>query len=441
MFITKRHIARRTFLRGVGVSVALPFMEAMLPAQTPLKNTVAAPKPRFAFIYLPHGMIMEALTPASEGTSFEITPILTPLERFRNQLHVVSGLEAAPAGDGSGGDHVRSAAAYLSGTPPQRNAGQNADLAATLDQVIAQKIGQETPLSSLEIGIEDTSYTGVCDDGYACSYMNTISWAAPRKPLPMERNPLVVFERMFGDGSTVEQRIARRREDRSILDSIRHDVARMGKVIGPGDRARLDEYLDEIRQLEQRLQAVMKATADMPVAEAPVGIPQSWDEHARLMHDLQALAFRADITRVSTFMYSRDKINRTFPESGVTTGFHSASHTSGNAESRKSFARMNGYHVSVLAHFLDKLKSTADGDGNLLDHSLVMFGSSMSNGDIHDHSPLPILVVGGASGKLGAGRHVRYPTHTPLSNLLLAILHKADIPQESFGDSSGIIEI
>src|SRR5215475_7415296 len=273
MFVTKRYIPRRTFLRGMGVSVALPFMEAMLPAQTPLKNTVANPTSRYGFVYAPHGMIMAEMTPATEGANFEITNILTPLEPFRDQLHVVSGLEAAQAGDGSGGDHMRSAAAYLSCVPPQRNAGENAYLATTLDQVIAQKIGQDTPLPSLQLGIEDTSYTGVCDDGYSCSYMNTISWATPKKPLPMERNPLVVFERLFGDGSTAEQRINRRKEDRSILDSVTHEVARLGKVIGPGDRNRLDEYLDEVRDLERRLQAVSKATANLPVTEVPTGIP------------------------------------------------------------------------------------------------------------------------------------------------------------------------
>ena len=440
MFITKRHIPRRTFLHGMGVSVALPFMEAMLPAAKPLRAAGASPT-RYAFVYLPHGMIMAELTPKTEGTNFETTTILSPLEPFRNQLHVVSGLEAKPAGDGSGGDHMRSAAAYLSGTPPVRNAGQNAYLATTLDQVIAQKIGQDSPLQSLELGIEDTSYTGVCDDGYACSYMNTISWASAKKPLPMERNPLAVFERLFGDGSTPEQRLARRKEDRSILDSVTGDVARIGKNIGPNDRARIGEYLDEVRGLEKRLQAVAKATADLPSAEAPAGIPQSWHEHARLMHDLQALAFTADITRVSTFMYSRDKINRTFPESGITTGFHSASHTSGAAEAKRSFTRMNTYHTNVLATFLAKLKATPDGDGNLLDHTLVMFGSTMSNGDVHDHSPLPMMLIGGASGRLGPARHSKYPEHTPLANLLLTVLHKADIPKESFGDSTGPIEI
>jgi hypothetical protein len=441
MFLTKKSIPRRTFLNGMGVSIALPFLESMLPAQTPLKNTAAKPPTRYGFTYVPHGMIMGELTPAAEGRSYEITPTLTVLEQFRNQLHVVSGLEARPAGDGSGGDHMRSAAAYLSCAPPRRNIGQNAYLGITVDQLIAQKIGQDTPLPSMQVGIEDTSYAGICDDGYACAYMNTISWATPTKPLPMQRNPLVVFERLFGDGSTSEQRAARQKEDRSILDSITHDVARLGRVIGPSDRVRLDEYLDEIREIERRLQAVSKATADLPLVEAPVGIPQSWDEHAKLMYDLQALAFRADITRVSTFMYSVDKINRTFPASGVTTGFHSASHTSGEAEAKKTYAKMNRYHLSVFAYFLKKLQSTPDGDGNLLDHSLVMIGSTMSNGDVHDHAPLPIIVVGGASGKLEAGRHVRYPSHTPLANLMLSVLHKADIQKESFGDSTEPIEI
>jgi hypothetical protein len=441
MFLTKKSIPRRTFLNGMGVSIALPFLESMLPAQTPLRNSAAKPPTRYGFTYVPHGMIMAELTPATEGRNFEITPTLTPLEPFRHQLHVVSGLEARPAGDGSGGDHMRSAAAYLSCAPPRRNSGQNAYLGITVDQLIAQKIGQDTPLPSLQVGIEDTSYGGICDDGYACAYLNTISWSTPTKPLPMQRNPLVVFERLFGDGSTAEERVARRKEDRSILDSITHDVARLGKVIGPSDRVRLDEYLDEIREIERRLQAVTKATSELPVVEAPIGIPQAWDEHAKLMYDLQALAYRADITRVSTFMYSLDKINRVFPMSGVTVGFHSASHTSGEAAAKMTYAKMNRYHLDVFAYFIKKLQSTPDGDGNLLDHSLVMIGSTMSNGDVHDHSPLPIVVAGGASGRLEPGRHVQYPVHTPLANLMLTVLHTADIQKESFGDSTGMIEI
>jgi hypothetical protein len=441
MFITKKHIARRTFLHGMGVSVALPLLEAMLPAQTLLKNTAANSTQRFHFAYIPHGMIMDEFTPKTEGGNFEITNILSPLEPFRDQLHVVSGLEAALASDNVGGDHARSAATFLSGASPERNLVQNAHLATTVDQVIAQKIGQETSLPSLELGIEDTSYSGACDDGYSCAYMNTISWAAPRKPLPMQRNPLVVFERLFGDGSTPEQRLARQKQHRSILDSVKHDVARLGRMIGPSDRTRLGEYLDEIREIERRLQAVSKATAESPMAEAPVGVPQSWDAHVKLMYDLQTLAYRADITRVSTLMYSRDKINRSFPESGVFDPFHSASHHSGASAAKKVFAQINRYHLQTFAYFLQKLKSTPDGDGNLLDHSLIMVGSTMSNGDIHDHSPLPVVVAGGAAGQLKGGRHVRYPVHTPLANLLLTVLHTVGIPRESFGDSTGTLEI
>jgi hypothetical protein len=441
MVIAKKHLSRRTLLRGAGVSVALPFLDAMLPAQSPIRGSAAAPQSRFTFVYVPHGMIMDEFTPASEGTNFEITNILTPLERFRDRLTIVSGLEAKPAGDGSAGDHMRSAAAYLSGSPPQKNAGQNALLSTTVDQVIAQKIGRDSPLASLEVGIEDTGYAGICDDGFSCSYLNTISWAAPQKPLPMERNPRVVMERLFGDGSTPEERIRQRQENGSILDSIMHEATRLRTSIGAGDRNRLDQYLDEIREIERRLQASTKSTADVDLADAPAGLPQSWDEHAKLMYDLQALAFMSDITRVSTFMYSKDKLNRTFPASGIKTGFHAASHTSGNATAKKEYAQINRYHMDVLAYFVKKLQATPDGDGTLLDHSMIMLGSTMSNGDIHDHSPLPIVLVGGASGQLKGGRHVRNSPHTPLSNLLLTVLNKAGIPRESFGDSTGPLEI
>jgi hypothetical protein len=441
MINTKRCLSRRTLLRAAGVSVALPFLDAMLPAQTALRGSAAAPPTRFGFVYVPHGMIMDEFTPAAEGRTFAMTNILAPLEPFRDRLTVVSGLEAKPAGDGSAGDHMRSAAAYLSGNPPQKNAGQNAILATTIDQLIAQKIGRDTPMPSLELGIEDAGYTGICDDGYACSYLNTISWSSPQTPLPMERNPLVVLERMFGDGSTPEERIRQRQENGSILDSIAREAARLRTVIGPADRRRLDQYLDEIRELERRLQASSKVSAALPETDTPAGIPQSWDEHAKVMYDLQALAFMSNITRVSTFMYSKDKINRTFPESGVKTGFHSASHTSGNPAAKKEFAKMNRYHIDVLAYFVRKLQSTPDGDGTLLDHSMIMLGSTMSNGDIHDHSPLPVVLVGGASGQLKGGLHIRYPQHTPLSNLLLTVLNKASIPKESFGDSTAALAI
>jgi hypothetical protein len=349
-------------------------------------------------------------------------------------------MEAAPAGGGSAGDHMRSASAFLSGNTPLKNAGQNPALATTIDQLIAQKIGQDTPLPSLEVRIEDSD-GATCDDDYSCVYLNTISWKATTKPNNMERNPLVVMEKLFGDGSTPEERAKQRQTNGSILDSITNEASRLKSVIGPNDRNRLDQYLEEIREVERRLQASAKTSAAVPTETLPAGIPQSWDEHAKVMYDLQALAFMSGTTRVSSFMYSKDKINRTFPESGIKTGFHSASHHSGDPEAKKEFAQMNRYHVDVLAYFLNKLKSTPDGDGNLLDHTMVMYGSTMSNGDVHDHSPLPMFLVGGASGQLKGNLHLKTPLHTPLSNLLLTVLHKAGIERPSFGDSTGLLEI
>jgi hypothetical protein len=439
MFITKRHIPRRTFLRGAGAAVALPFLEAMLPAQTPLARSAAVPQARFSFIYVPHGAIMKQFTPATEGANFEFTPILKPLEPFKEQVLVVSGLEAAMAGPApgqSGGDHSRSAAVFLSGARPKHTAGQDVHLGTTLDQVIAKNVGQDTALPSLELGIEDVGYTGICGYGYSCSYVNTISWETPSKPLPMEINPQVVFERLFGDGSTPAERVELKRENRSILDSITHDVARLRVRLGSSDRTRMDDYLDDIREIERRLQMVDKGAANVIEPEVPPGVPQSFDEHAKLMYDLQALAFKADITRVSTFMYARDNSNRLFPESGVTAPFHSASHHSDRPAGIETFAKINRYHIDLLAHFLDRLRSTPDGDGTLLDHSLILLGSTMSNGNEHDHAPLPMVVAGGASGRLKGGRHLRFPERTPLSNLLLSVLDKAAIPRESFGDST-----
>jgi hypothetical protein len=440
MFITKKHIPRRTFLTGIGTAVALPFLEAMLPAQTPAPSA----KTRAAFIYVPHGAIMNQWTPAAEGGSFEFTPILKPLEPFRDRLLVISGLEAKMAGPApgqSGGDHSRSAAVFLSGARPKHTAGQDVHLGTTADQMIAKTIGQDTPLPSLELGIEDVGYTGICGYGYSCSYVNTISWETPTKPQPMEINPQVVFERLFGDGSTAEERVTRKRQDRSILDSITHDVARLRQKIGPGDRTRLTEYLDDIREVERRLQLVDKVAADSPDAEYPIGVPPSFDEHAKLMYDLQALAFKAEITRVSTFMYARDNSNRLFPASGVTVPFHSASHHSDRPSGIETYAKINRYHVQLLGYFLNRLQSTPDGDGTLLDHSLIVLGSTMSNGNEHDHAPLPVIVAGGASGRLKGGRHLRFPNQTPLSNLWLSLLNRVGIHRESFGDSTGPLEL
>jgi hypothetical protein len=444
MFLTKKHIPRRTFLRGAGVSLALPLFEAMLPAQTPLRNTAAAPKSRFGFIYIPHGAIMNQWTPKTLGSDFEFTRILKPLEPFRDQLLIVSGLDVKPAGPApgeSGGDHSRSAAAFLSGARPKHTAGVDVYLGTTIDQVIARKVGQDTVLPSIEMAIEDVGYTGICGYGYSCAYVNTISWETPTKPLPMEVNPRVVFERLFGDGSTPEQRLSRKQEDRSILDSITNHVARLKRQLGPSDRTRLNDYLDDVREIERRIQIAEKAAAGLPVSNAPVGIPQSFDEHIRLQFDLQVLAYKTEITRVGTFMYGRDNTNTTHPASGVTVSHHGASHHSNRPEGIETFTKLNTYFTMVFAYLLEKMKATPDGDGNLLDHSMVLLGSSMANANEHDHAPVPMLVAGGASGQLNGGRHLQFPANTPHSNLMLSLLNKVGIPLESFGDSTGTLEI
>jgi len=442
MFIAKKYIPRRTFLRGLGVTLGLPLFDAMLPAQTPLAQTAANPKTRAAFLYQMHGAIMQQWTPKAEGSNFEFTRILKPLEPFREQLLVVSGLAvktAGPAPGESGGDHVRSAAAFLSGARPKHTAGADVYLGTTIDQVIARKLGQDTALPSLELGIEDVGYTGICNYGYSCAYVNTIAWETPTKPLPMEINPQVVFERLFGDGSTAGQRQAQKLRDRSILDSITHDVAGLRKILGPTDRVRLNDYLDDIREIERRVQLASKVTGDLP--EAPVGVPQSFDEHIKLQFDLMALALRTETTRVATFMYGRDNTNTTHPASGATVSHHGASHHGNKAEGYETFAKINTYFVQMYAYLLDKLRSTPDGDGTLLDHSMIVLGSSMANANEHDHAPVPMLVAGGASGQIKSGRHVRAADGTPQSNLWLTLISRMGISMESFGDSTAQLEI
>ncbi|HTW67629.1 MAG TPA: DUF1552 domain-containing protein [Bryobacteraceae bacterium] len=445
MIVTKKHLPRRTFLRGLmGTSIALPLLDCMVPALSAATKTAASPKTRVSFLYVPHGAVMDKWTPATEGTGFEFTQILKPLEPFRNQLLVVTGLAnkaAESQGDG-GGDHARSAPSYLSGIHPLRTEGEDVRAGTTIDQLAAQKISQDTPLPSLELGTEDTGLVGVCDVGYSCAYMNSIAWRTPTQPLPMEINPRVVFERLFGDGSTAAERLARKQEDRSILDSITGEVPHLEFGLGTRDRGRISDYLDNIREIERRIQmAEKRAKLNINVPETPIGVPESFDEHAKLMYDLQALAFQAEITRVSTFMVARDLSQRTFPWIGVPEPHHSVSHHGNNPVMIAKLAKINNYHVSLLAYYLDRLRSTPDGDGNLLDHSMILYGSSMSNPNEHNHFPLPLLVAGGASGKLAGGRHVKYPERTPMSNLLLALLEKAGVERNSLGDSTGMLTI
>ena len=440
MFITKKHLSRRTLLRGMGVSVGLPLLDSMIPAQTPLAKTAANSKSRLSCIYVPHGATMDKWTPAADGKAFEFTEILAPLEKFRDRVSIVSNLAhpaAGGVGSDAGADHARSAAVFLSGVHPEQG---SIHVGTTIDQLAAQRIGQDTPLPSMELSIEEVALS--CGSGYACAYSNTISWKTPTTPLPMENNPQVVFEKLFGDGSNNADRLARKQQSRSLLDSVMDQVASLQRDLPASDRTRLSEYLDDVREIERRIQkAQNQIPADLKLPEAPVGVPESFDEHFKMMYDLQVLAFRAEITRIATLMYARDTSGAVYPQSGIRDGFHVASHHSNNRANMDKFALINKYHVEMLAYFLDKLKSTPDGDGNLLDHSLVLYGSSMSNGNQHDHDPLPVVLAGGASGQLSGGRHVTYAPHTPMSNLLLTVLDKLGIQADKHGDSTGKLEI
>jgi hypothetical protein len=439
-FITKRHLPRRTFLRGMGVTLALPLLDSMLPAQTPLAKTAAAPKSRFCGIYIPHGATMDKWTPAQEGTGFEFSETLKPLEKLRDRVLIVSNLAhpaAGGVGSDAGADHARSAAVFLSGVHPEKG---SVHAGMTIDQVLAEHIGQDTPLPSIELAIEEVGLN--CGSGYGCAYYNTISWRTPTLPLPMENSPQVVFERLFGDGNNAAVRLARKKQDSSILDSVSDKVAHLQNKLDPADRTRLSEYLDDVREIERRIQKAAEQSAnEINIPEAPVGIPEAFEDHLKLMFDLQVLAWRAEITRISTLMYARDTSGATYPASSVRDGFHTASHHSNVRANMDKFALINRYHVQMLAYLLEKLRSTPDGDGNLLDHAVVLYGSSMSNGNQHDHDPLPIVVAGGASGQLQGGRHLKFAPHTPMSNLMLALLDKMGVHQESFGDSTGKLEV
>jgi hypothetical protein len=446
MFLTKKHIPRRTILRGAGAALALPLLEAMVPAATALAQTAAAAKPRFVGCFVCHGMAPGYWVPDKEGTGFTFPYIFTPLEPYRDYVTILSGLHsrsAEPPPGVTGADHWV-AAAFMCANKPKKTAGADVYAGTTVDQIIARKIGQETLLPSLQLAVEDPgANSSNCGEGYSCTYTNTISWSSPTEPLPMELNPQVVFERMFGDGSTVEQRAARRLRDRSILDSLRGSLTRLRSNSGPADRARLDKYTEDVREIERRLQIAMKASTVAPAdMSVPVGVPQSFDEHIKLQFDLLALAFQADITRVGTLLFARDLTGRTYPESEAPTlGFHGGSHHGEDPKRIAEFSKINVYHVKMLAHLVDKLAKTQEGDGTLLDRSLVLYGSNMGNPNQHLHYDVPHVLVGGANGKLKGGRHLAYPTRAvPTGNLLLSVMEKFDIRQDSIGDSMGRLE-
>lgn len=444
MYISKKSLSRRTLLRGAGAAVALPLLESMVPAGTALAQTAAAPRSRFASIYIPHGATMDKWTPATEGTGFEFSEILKPLESFREQVNIVSDLAHAPVapwdGEDTGGaeNHVRAAAVFLSGAHPVK--GDHALVGTTIDQLAALHIGQDTPLPSVELSIEPVGLN--CNADFTCAYRNTLSWKTPTLPLPMENNPQIVFERLFGDGSTDAERRERREQAKSLLDSVGEQVSSLNRSLPAADRSRLGDYLEEVREVERRVHLVdSKLTSGLELPEAPVGVPNGFEAHLDLMFDLQVLAFKSEITRISTLMLARENSNAVFPASGVREGFHNSSHHSNERKNMDAFALINNYHVQMLASFLAKLEATPDGDGSLLDHSMILYGSSLSDGNEHNFNPLPVVLAGGASGRLRGGRHLRHAPDTPMSNLLLSMLDILGVNEESFGDSAGRIEI
>src|SRR5262245_55760942 len=437
MLTMKKHISRRAVLRGMGATIALPFLESVVPAMTPTAQTAANPVMRFGVVFVPLGERPGYFTPKKVGADFEFTQILKPIEPFRNWITLVS--ELCNPLDG----HAVSVAAWLSGSVPFRTIAENVRAGITIDQVIANKIGQDTPFPSLELATEDfTGWIGGCDTAYSCAYMNTISWKSPTTPLPMEINPRVIFERMFGRPGTTSQRLARMQENRSILDSVREDVSELEKKLGTKDRARLNDYLDNVREIEQRIQKSEKqAATSVNLPDAPVGIPEAFDDHAKLMYDLMAVAYEANITRVITYMKSRDASQHVYPSIGVMEPHHAMSHHGNNPEKIKGLIKVNAYHMTLFANFLERMKSTPDGDGSLLDHSLILYGSGMSESDTHSRINLPTVLVGGAVGRLKGNRHIQAPKETPFANLMVSLANKFDCGIDKFGISTGSVEI
>jgi hypothetical protein len=447
MFLTKKHISRRTILRGAGATLALPFLEAMVPAATALAQTAAAGTPRFVGMFVPHGMAPGYWVPEKEGALPAELPFnWKPLEPFKNQTVIFSGLHsrsAEPPPGVTGADHWV-AAAFMSGQKPKKTAGADVYNGVTIDQMIAQKIGTQTLIPSMQMAVEDPgANSSNCGEGYSCTYTNTISWATPTTPLPMELNPQVVFERMFGDGGTADQRALNRKRDQSILDSLNGSLKKLRGEISAPDRERLDSYAENVREIERRLQIAMKASNVAPEDfDVPVGVPRSFDQHIKLQFDLLALAFQADITRVGTLLFARDLTNRTYPESeSPTSSFHGVSHHGEDPRRISDLSKINQYHVKMIAHLVENLSKVKEGDATLLDRSTILFGSNMGNSNQHVHYDVPHVLIGGANGKLKGGRHLAYPSKTvPTGNLLLSVLDRFDIHQDSFGDSTGRLE-
>ena len=446
MVVTRTHLPRRAFLRGVGVTLALPLLDAMVPALT-AQAPAAQPIRRFGAIYVPHGSLLSHWTPLTAGPGYEMTPILAPLAPFRDRMVVVSGMWAGPTV--LNGGHAVAPASYLTGNiQPKQTEGSDIYDAITVDQVIAKAIGQETLFPSLEIATEDFStLIGACDTGYSCTYMNTISWSGPTSPNPMETNPRVVFERMFGGAGTPAQRLARMQADRSILDSIVESSRRFQNGLGASDRTKVAEYLDHVREIERRIVRAEQQADRTPIGlDAPIGPPEAYDDHVAVMLDLMAVAFQADVTRVFTFMMMRDVSSRSFPHIGVPDPHHALSHEangrSDDPNQKVKFARVNAHHASLCAAFVGKLQGIREGNGTLLDSAMVLYGSAMGNANDHTHHPLPLVVLGGGAGKVTRiGHHIATPNLTPMADLLLGLAQKAGAQVEQFGTSRTPLEI
>ena len=441
MIITKMSLPRRTVLRGLGTAVALPLLDAMVPAATALARTVAVGVKRFGAVYIPNGANMVTWTPTEVGSRFDLPLGLGPMAPFKDRLVVLSGLanrQADPFGDGNG-DHARAQTVFLNGVHPKRTEGADVRASTTADQVAARSLGRETALPSLELALEGHSGVGNCENGYSCIYTNTFSWRTPTAPNPMEMNPRVVFERLFGDGGTAAQRLERMEEDRSILDQVTGDMNRLRRSVGAGDLARIDQYLDSVREIERRIQRAesQASTSALPeVLERPVGVPMKYDDHARMMFDLQALALQADITRVFTFLMSREATGNTY-DGLAPNGHHSTSHHQNAAVNLNTLTKVNVFHLSLFAGFLERLQAVPEGDGSILDNSMIVYGGGISDPNQHSHVDVPVFVVGGGAGRLKGGRHLRYPKETPLTNAYVTLLEKLDIAVGTFGDSTG----
>jgi len=442
MMIFRHAIPRRTFLRGAGTALALPLLDAMRPALTSASQ--ARPAMRLAFFAVPNGIVMDRWTPAGAGRGFPLTPVLEPLAAFRDRMVVLSGLgnnEARKLEFEIAGDHPRACSAYLTATHPKMTSGADIQCGVSVDQVAAAAFGTQTPLPSLEIGLE-APLEGACESAYSCVYYNTISWRSPTVPLPMENRPRAVFERLVGDSTDPAERAARIRENRSILDFVAEDLKRLMRAVGAGDRAKLDQYAEAVRSVEQQIQVTeQRSQTELPDLEKPIGVPATFSEYARLMLDLQVLAFQGDITRVATFMVGHEMDGKAYPELGFGDPHHSLTHHQGDTAKIEKVVQINVFHARVYAYFLERLRSTPDGDGSLLDHALLMYGSALSDGNMHLYTDLPVLLVAGRATGIAGDRHLRFADDTPMANLYLTLLDRMGVRVERFGDSSGRIDL